>query len=213
MQIGERISDPHYQRVFDLSIARVVHRLCPACSFAFTNCEVPLAHSWNGTKAECCPACYGPGACETGVDRDRASSTDMYSIGLAKVMIFGGVYRRRRCMSCQGCGHSKARHKEGGCWPVVGTLKTILERAGDFRKFKCSCQGYQPCMSVYRDKEGPTRWSTGEFNGQGLVVADVTRCPRCNTKAPVVKRSKQEYAWRGRVAKKIAAEKALKGGK
>ncbi len=209
MKVGERLPKKYYDKVFDLSVARVIHRNCPACGHVFTNCEVPMTTTWEGSLAECCPVHYQPGEVISQIDRDRALKGKYESIGLMRIMTLGGVYRRRQCMYCVACMHTKTRHREGeGCWPVTEAAAAFEgKEPGEFR---CDCSHYDPCLH----KGKPTRWTTGEFNSQGLVIPDVTRCPRCDTKSPLLRRTRKQLHARGQKAKALAVKRGflLEGG-
>ena len=68
------------------------------------------------------------------------------------------------------CGIGKARKGNLGS---EGTWK-ILSFGGYYRRRACA-------SPVCTDRKGrPSRWTTGEYAAEGTIVADITKCPRCD---------------------------------
>ncbi len=189
----------------DRVIARYVNRGCVNCGYGWVTAEVPLSYKWKGTGSECCPVHFEPGTVTTKVTREKALNTGFESPGLLRVLSFGGLYRRRECRTCTKCGHSSGRHHEEGCYKIHKLNHRHFPKLA-LGQFACECTDFSPCLT---DKGSRTRWTTGEFSSEGIVVADVTMCPRCDSKSEVIRRKQTELAGRGRVAKQFAKDRGL----
>lgn len=197
--VGARLPDPYFGWIRNRMIAVIQTRKCDICGFEWPTAEIPIAHRWGGSKAECCYKHFTPGIVQSKIDPEKAKLGKWDSAGLLRVMAFGGVYRRRECTACEKCGHSKKAHKEGGC-TKVSKFNYKQHPGKRYGEYACECNStlYERCL----DENGkPTRWSTGEFSPDGIVVMDITRCPRCRGTSKVLRRSNQQLGARLRIAK------------
>ena len=154
--IGERLPDPYYERVVHKVVTtHVRNRQCVTCSYQFPTVEIPLAWDWDGEDPIFCPK--HPKIRSTVVTEATMDQARQgrYSSGGLLRVITFGGVYRRRECSLN-----------------------FGKREGDRRSKKLPEPG---CVV----KGKPTRWTTAELASTGMIVADVTRCPRCGGKSHV----------------------------
>ncbi len=170
-KVGQKLTEPYYEWVSNPLYAHMMKRTCETCGFGWPTAEVPLFWGWTGAAADFCPSHLYPAPTRITLSpRTAVRQEGSYaSAGALHVIGMGGVYRRRICVQCMNCGHSEGRHKDQPCSKQYKHQYRTDEH--------CGCENFSPCINQATGK--PTRWTTGEFSPDGIVVEDVTICSIC----------------------------------
>ena len=175
--IGTPIDEPMFSRVRAPDVwgfTRV--RQCQGCKHRWATVEVTLFENWPEVPANLCPHHMMPGNewNKATIFQYLAGKRSGHPCrGESDVFSYGGVYRRRTCLRCGGCDHFERYHEDAGCRPRVFPKRVVAE---------CGCPGYQECQH----KGKKSRWTTGEFSADGIVVKDTSRCSRCNGEGKIL---------------------------
>jgi hypothetical protein len=109
MLIGQRIPSPYYEKLMDRVVAHVYVRACRTCKYEYPTAEIPVWSRFPRQSVACCPV--HPDTISPVVMRcnaKRAVLGKYQSHGLLKIILFGGLWRRRQ-FPVPGCVDSKGK--------------------------------------------------------------------------------------------------------